>query len=142
MYGCITSSLFTMDANIYKQINDQDETTNEITRRWVIDKNIKCLVHPIRESGGSTTSDNKTFNKEYDEELEVKMHTMEKISKRSRVSDIKNSQSNQYLYLEIDKISEPNTIFEVYSTHPVFDLFGNLQYYENHLRRTTTQKND
>lgn len=141
MYGCLQGSVFTMTADIYSQIQEQDENTNAITRRWVLMKNIQCSIVPIRESGGSATSDNKTFGKDYIEELEVKMYTLEKLSKRWRISGIKNSQK-QELYTEIDRISEPSTIFEVYASHPVFDMFGNVQYFENHLKRTQVQSND
>ena len=141
MYGCLQGSVFTMTADIYSQISDQDESTNAITRRWVILKNIPCSVIPIRESGGSATSDNKTFGKNYIEELEVKMYTLEKLSKRWRVSGIKNSKKED-LYTELDRISEPSTIFEVYASHPIFDMYGNVQYFENHLKRTQVQSND
>lgn len=141
MYGCLQGSVFTMTADIYYQISDQDESTNAIIRRWVILKNISCSVIPIRESGGSATSDNKTFGKNYIEELEVKMYTLERLSKRWRVSGIKNAQKED-LYTELDRISEPSTIFEVYASHPIFDMYGNIQYFENHLKRTQVQSND
>ncbi len=141
MYGCIRSSLFSMSAEILHQIKDQDSDTNEITRRWVVLKPISCAIIPITESGGSATSDNKIFSKEYIEELEIKMHTSEQLSKRWRVTSIKNS-SKKELYKEIDRISQPNTIFEVYASHPIVDLFGNVQYYENHLKRVMVQSND
>lgn len=141
MYGCIRSSLFSMSAEILHQIKDQDSDTNEITRRWAVLKPISCAIIPITESGGSATSDNKIFSKEYIEELEIKMHTSEQLSKRWRVTSIKNS-SKKELYKEIDRISQPNTIFEVYASHPIVDLFGNVQYYENHLKRVMVQSND
>lgn len=130
-----------MTADIYHQLTDQDENTGEIKRRWVTLKTIQCLVVPIRESGGSATSDNKVFDKQYTEELEVKLHTSEKLNKRWRVSSIKNIKGIS-LYTEIDRISNPDTIFEVYASHPIFDIFGNIQYYENHLKRVQVQLND
>ena len=141
MYGCIQKSVFNMNADIYYQIESQDPDTNEIDRRWVLLKNIQCMINPIRESGGSATSDNKYFSKEYTEDLETKMHTINQLSKRWRVSNIKNN-SGVSLYKEIDRVSQPDTIFEVYSSHPILDIFGNIQYYENHLRRTQVQNND
>jgi hypothetical protein len=141
MYGCLQSSVFNMTADIYYQIESQDPSTNEIDRRWSLLKNISCAINPIRESGGSATSDNKYFSKEYTEDLETKMYSMEQLSKRWRVSGIKNN-SGTALYKEIDRISSPDTIFEVYASHPILDIFGNIQYYENHLRRTTVQSND
>jgi hypothetical protein len=130
-----------MTASVYHQITDQDENNNSIKRKWVILKNISCSVVPIRESGGSATSDNKIFTKEYKEELEIKMHSGEKLSKRWRVSDIRNNNMEE-LYKEIDRVSMPSTIFEVFASHPIFDIFGNIQYYENHLKRVMVQSND
>ena len=141
MYGCVTSSIFTMNANIYYQLKDQDESTKEIKRRWVFHKKVSCSISPIKETGSTSTSDNKSFGKDYIEELETKMYTSERLSKRWRVSNIKNSQGNS-IYIEIDRISEPDTIFEVYSSHPILDMFGNIQYYENHLKRVSVQQND
>ena len=141
MYGCIQNSVFNMTADVFYQITSQDENTNEIDRRWVILKNIKCSINSIRESGGSATSDNKYFSKEYTEDLETKMYTSEQLSKRWRVSNVKNN-SGLSLYKEVDRVSTPDTIFEVYASHPILDMFGNIQYYENHLRRTMVQDND
>jgi hypothetical protein len=141
MYGCIQNSLFSMSAEILSQIKDQDPDTNEILRRWVVLKSIKCSVLPIKETGASSTSDNKTFSKEYTEELEVKLHTSEQLSKRWRITNILNSDKKQ-LYCEIDRVSKPSTIFEVYASHPTFDIFGNIQYYENHIKRVSVQSND
>lgn len=140
MYGCIQSSLFTMTADLYEQLTEQEETTNAIVRRWILSKNIQCSVIPIKETGSSISSDNKNFGKDYVEELEIKLRTTEKLSKRWRVSGIKNNQKKE-LYLEIDKVSSPDTIFEVVSSHPTFDIFGNIQYYESHLKRTQVQLN-
>lgn len=141
MYGCIQNSIFTMRADVYHQLNDQDEITNEIIRRWTLLKTVPCMISPIRESGGSATSDNKMFDKDYLEELETKMYTSEQLSKRWRVSNISNN-ANQSIYNEIDRISNPSTMFEVYSSHPIIDMFGNIQYYENHLKRVFVQEND
>lgn len=141
MYGCISSSLFNMNAEILYQITSQDESTNAIERRWETLKNINCSIIAIKETGGSITSDNKSFDKEYIEELELKMYTSEQLSKRWRVTNIKTF-SNKNIYKEIDRISQPSTIFEVFSSHPIIDMFGNIDYYENHLKRASVQAND
>ena len=141
MYGCIQGSIFTMNAEVLYQITEQDEVTNEISRRWATLKFIKCSILPINESGGSSTSDNKSFSKEYIEELETKMYTKEQLSKRWRISNIKNK-DNVEIYKEIDRVSAPNTVFEVHGSHPIIDMFGNIQYYENHLKRVQVQPND
>ena len=139
MYGCIQSSLYNMTADVYEQKTHQDPSTNEIKRDWYLSNTIPCLIVPIKESGGSATSDNKVFNVEYIEELEIKMYTSKRLSKRWRISGIKNNQ-RESMYTEIDRAADPDTTFEVFASHPIFDLFGNIQYYENHLKRTQVQK--
>lgn len=138
MYGCIQSSVYNMTADIYKQKTKQDAETFEIKRSWHLLENIPCMIVPIRESGGSATSDNKVFRSEYIEELEIKMYTSKRLSKRWRVAGIKNF-NRESLYTEIDKVSDPDTVFEVFASHPIFDIFGNIQYFENHLKRTQVQ---
>lgn len=141
MYGCIQSSIFIMNVDIYQQTTEQNEVTNEISRKWAFFKNIPCSVSPIRESGGSATSDNKIFSKEYIEELETKIYTMQQLSKRWRATNIKNIKGES-VYNEMDRTTAPPTIFEVYSSHPILDIFGNVQYYENHLKRVMVQEDD
>lgn len=130
-----------MKAEVLHQTTSQDVSTNAINRNWVILKIIPCQVIPIKETGSTSTSDNKTFSKEYSEELQTKIYTLDPLSKRWRVSNIKNN-SDVSIYQEIDRVSSPPTIFEVYGSHPVLDIFGNVQYYESHLRRVQVQSND
>lgn len=141
MYGCISGSTFAMTAEVLYQISEQEQETNAIVRRWVILKNIKCNAKTIKETGASVLSDTKTFDKTFNEELEIKINTLEKLSKRWRVTSIKNS-NGEKIFTEIDRISNPDTIFEVFSSKPIFDIFGNITHYENHLRRTSVQSND
>lgn len=138
MYGCIQSSLYNMTAELYEQKTSQDQSTFEIKREWQLYDIIPCMIVPIRESGGSATSDNKVFTAEYIEELEIKMYTSKRLSKRWRVSAIKNN-NRESMYTEIDRASDPDTVFEVFASHPIFDIFGNVQYYENHLKRVQVQ---
>lgn len=141
MYGCISNSTLTMTAEVLYQISGQDEQTNAIVRRWTHLKNIKCNAQSIKETGASVISDNKSSGMKFQEDQEIKIFTSERLSKRWRISSIKNSHGTS-LFTEIDRVSSPDTIFEVYASKPVFDMFGNVSYYDNHLRRVTVQSND
>jgi hypothetical protein len=46
------------------------------------------------------------------------------------------------LFIEIDKIDQPDTIFEVTSSHAVLDPFGKISYYESTIHRVKVQDND
>ena len=46
------------------------------------------------------------------------------------------------VFLEPDRISLDDTIFDVISNHPVLDPFGHIAYYEINLQRAQVQNND
>jgi hypothetical protein len=143
MYRCITGSMYTMSAGLYIQSSYQDELTGKIVRSWDKDGTIRCLVVAIKEVGAASKADAKRFEDGgvYKEILDIRMHTPIPLSKRWRISDIKDS-SGDYPYLEMELNGSPPTIFEVYGSHPMFDVIGRVQYYDNFLRRVAVQDND
>lgn len=141
------ASIMNMTAQIYGQQNVQDTDTGAISRQWVYKKTIQCKIEPIQARGTNTKGDNKTFDTGdgavagYDEGLQLKMKTLELLSKRSRIIAIKSSDGQQ-VFIEIDKIDQPDTIFEVTSSHAVLDPFGKISYYESTIHRVKVQDND
>ena len=141
------SSIMNMTADVYKQKNTQDANTGSITREWAYDHTIQCKVEPIQSRGTSTRGDNKTFTPanngqgQYDERLQLKIKCLELLSKRSRIHYIK-SNDGQQVFVEIDKYGDPDSIFEVTSSHAVLDPFGKVSYYEANLQRVSVQTND
>jgi hypothetical protein len=141
------ASIMNMTAQVYGQQNVQDTDTGAISRQWVFKKTIQCKLEPIQARGTNTKGDNKTFDTsnnaagDYNEGLQLKMKTLELLSKRSRIVAIRSSDGNQ-VFLEIDKIDQPDTIFEVTSSHAVLDPFGKISYYESTIHRVSVQDND
>jgi hypothetical protein len=136
-----------MKVDIYKQQNFQDPGTGAISREWVYEKTINCKVEPLKAKGTSTKGDNKVFGTgqnaqaEYSEGLQIKLKCTELLSKRWRVTTIRSS-DNQQVFVEIDKYNQPDTVFEVMSSHAVLDPFGKISYYEATLIRVQVQDND
>jgi len=134
-------------AHIYGQQNVQDENTGAISRQWVYKKTIKCKIEPVKITSTSSRGDNKNFNTAqnsqagYTEGLQLKIKSPELISKRSRLSNIRSSDGKQ-VFVEIDKIDQPDTIFEVTASHAVLDPFGKVSYYEVVVQRVSVQDND
>lgn len=141
----VIASIMNIKADIYKQQNYQDPNTKAIIREWVYDKTIQCKIEPVKVSGASTRGDNKKFGVgvegDYNEKLQLKIKTLELLSKRWRIENIRSSDGKQ-IYVEIDKIDVPDTKFEVTSSHAVTDPFGKIAYYEAVLLRTQVQDND
>ena len=135
-------SVLNMSADIYTQQNAQDPDTGAIKRSWVYLKTIQCKVSPVRMRGASTKSDNKSFGNtsdlNYDEKVQLKMYCFELISKRWRIENIRTS-NNAPVFIEIDKINNPDTKFEVTASHAILDPFGKIAYYEAVLLRTELQ---
>lgn len=141
----IMSSIMNMSADIYKEQNFQDPNTKAIIRKWSYSNTIICKVEPVKVAGSSTRTDNKKFTStkegDYTEKLQLKIKTNLLLSKRWRIQNIKTSDGKP-VFIEIDKIDTPNTIFEVTSSHPVLDPFGRIVYYEAVLLRVQVQDDD
>jgi hypothetical protein len=141
------SSIMNMTAQVYKQQNKQDSNTGAVIREWAYDHTIQCKVEPISAKGASTRGDNKTFmpsdkaQGQYNENLQLKVKCLELLSKRSRIHYIRSSDGQQ-VYVEIDKYGDPDSIFEVTSSHAVLDPFGKVSYYETNVQRVPVQNND
>lgn len=139
-------SIMNMKADIYIQKNAQEKTTGSITREWVYDETIICKVEPIKSGGASTRGDSKTFAKTgsaegYAEKLQLRVKTLTLLSKRWRLQNVKSSDGHS-VFVEMDRIGDPDMIFEIFSSHPVLDPFGKVAYYEAVLQRVPVQTDD
>jgi hypothetical protein len=143
----LVASIMNMTAEVYIQQNTQNADTGAISREWVYKKELPCKIEPISSSGAGTKADGKNFsttqsgNTVYNEGLDLKMKSMDLMSKRWRITNIRSSDGRQ-VFVEIDKIDQPNTIFEVVSSHAVLDPFGRISYYETTIQRVNVQDND
>lgn len=140
VYGGVALGLLNMSADLYYQQNEQDQATGAIKRTWSYDKSIICHIDIISSQGASTPDNDKSFGQQYVQEEKVRMKTKERLTKRMRITNIRN-RSGQLLFQEFDQIDSPATIFEVESHHPRFDPFGNVLYFETNLRRVSVQTN-
>jgi hypothetical protein len=141
----LISSIMNMTAEVYVQQNIQDPNSGFMSRQWNYDKTIQCKIEPIKSSGASTRGDSKTFDKGIDggyaEKLQLKVKSLELLSKRWRINNIRSSDGQQ-VFVEIDRYNQPDSIFEVFSSHPVLDPFGKVSYFEATLQRVPVQHND
>lgn len=141
----VVASIMNMKADVYKQQNAQDPNTGAVIRQWVYQKTIQCKVEPIKVGGASTRGDNRVYatNAEgaYTEKMQLKIKGLELMSKRWRIENIRSSDGKQ-VYVEIDKVDQPDTKFEVTSSHAILDPFGKISYYEAVVTRVQVQDDD
>ena len=141
VYGNVSIALLNMTADVYIQQNSQDPVTGQIKREWVFSKKIPCHIDIISSEGASTPDNNKKFGEVYVQEERFRLKTKERLSKRTRLTNLKN-RSGEVVFLENDQIDTPPTIFEIDSHHPRLDPLGNVLYYESNLRRAGVQSNE
>lgn len=127
-----------MTADIYIQQQSQDLVHGTINREWVFSKRIPVHIDIVSGIGANTPDNNKSFGVIYTEEEKILMKSKDPLSKRFRVTAIKN-RAGEMLFVEQDKIDSPPTIFEINSYHPRLDPLGNILYYESNLRRVGVQ---
>jgi hypothetical protein len=140
-YGNVSVALLNMTADVYLQQNRQDPTTGQIKREWIFDRKIICHVDIISSEGASTPDNNKNFGEKYSQEEKFRLKTKERLSKRTRLTNLKN-RSGEVIFIENDQIDTPPTIFEIESHHPRLDPLGNVLYFESNLRRVGVQSNE
>jgi hypothetical protein len=138
MYGGIRDGLLNMTCDVYVQRQTQDLDHGGIKRNWVFDKKITCHIDIISSTGANTPDNNKDFGFIYFEEEKIRLKTKDPLSKRHRISNLKN-RAGEVVFIENDKIDSPPTIFEIVSYHPRLDPFGNILFYESNLRRVGVQ---
>ena len=145
MLNSFVGSIMNMSVEVYKQQNTQVPGTGAISRQWVYDRTINCKAEPMSGGGVSSKSENKSFGKGqdggYSEKLHLKVKTLTLLSKRWRLQNIKSSDGKQ-VFVELDKYDQPDSIFEVISSHAVLDPFGKVSYFEAVLQRVQIQNND
>lgn len=144
MINSIIGSIMNMKCDVYIQQNAQSSSGN-ITREWVYDKTIDCKVEPLKTGGALGRGDNKTFehsdNNSYSERFQLKVKSPIPISRRSRISSIRDIAGN-VIYKELDRYNQPDMIFDVTANHAEIDPLGRVSYYETTIQRVEVQYND
>jgi hypothetical protein len=101
MINSLTGSIMNMKCDIYTQQNSQT-SSGAIQRSWVYHTTIDCRIEPIKGGKSVNTADNKSFDKDYEENLELKLKSATPLSKRYRITAIK-SNNGEIIYKEIDR---------------------------------------
>ena len=119
MFPSFIASIMNIKSDIYIQQNVQDPNTGFINRQWVYNDTVICKIEPMKTSNASSRSENKTFDKSgqggYQEKLQLRVKTLIPLSKRWRIGNIRSS-DNKQIYIEMDMIDSPDTLFEIFSS--------------------------
>ena len=133
-----------MKCDIYVQQNKQTISGN-VSREWVYSKTINCKIEPLKTGNAMGRGDNKVFehgdDNSYYEKFQLKMKSPISITRRARISSIRDNAGNG-VYKEMDRLNQPDMIFDVTASHAEIDPLGKISYYAVTLQRIDVQHND
>jgi hypothetical protein len=136
----LATSLMPMKLDIYLQLDTQDENTGAIKKEWVYTRTVPCSAKGIVSNSGSGRSgDKQTFNNKYTNEQMLEIRTPEQITYREKISNIRDMAGN-VVWKEINYPNNTSTVFEVISSTPITDPFGNVLAYNSVAKRSENQE--
>jgi hypothetical protein len=129
---------YAMLADIYRVQQKRDENTGEIKREWLYAETVPCLAKSIISSGVRTPSNDRTIDNRYVIEEIIKINTVEKLSRNSKITNIRDLKG-QVLWEEAEVLNNPPTMFSIVGSTPIVDAFGQILEYETTLQRSEIQ---
>ena len=135
----LATSLMPMKLDICLQMDTQDEKTGAIKKEWIFTRSVPCSAKGIISNSGSGRSgDKQTFNNRYVNEQMLEIRTVDQINYREKVTNIRDMAGN-IVWKELDYPTNTPTVFEIISSTPITDPFGNVLAYNSVAKRSENQ---
>ena len=136
----ILDSILYMKADVYKQIDSQDQNTGAIKKEWMFYKTIDCHAKGIVSNSGTARGiDKQNFDNRYSNEQIIQLRTSVKINLREKITNICDSE-NKVIWTELNFPTESPTVFEVIGITPIMEPFGSVIGYNAILKRSENQQ--
>lgn len=130
MYRCLTSSKYTMKADLYRQQKSVDNS-GQIVRQWQMIESFECYVYAV-ESTGAAFAARERFGSTWSYDIYARMSTEKKLALGDRITSVRDS-SGSPLWTDIDG---NDIIFNVTGVAPKTTPFGSLLEFDVMLNRT------
>lgn len=129
-----------MKLDIYLQLDNQDEDTGFIKKEWIFTRSVVCSAKGIiSNSGSGRGGDKQIMNTKYINEQMLEIRTEQPITYREKITNIRDM-SNNIIWKEINYPNNTPTVFEIISSTPITDPFGNVLAYNSVAKRSENQK--
>ena len=133
----LTTSLMPMKLDIYIQIDAQDENTGAIKKDWMFTRSAECSAKGMISKTG--TGDKQVFSNRYSNEQMLEIRTIDQITYREKITNVRDMNGN-VVWKEINYPNSTPTVFEVISSTPITDPFGNVLAYNSVAKRSENQE--
>ena len=128
-----------MKADIYLQLDTQDENTGSIKKEWIFTRTVQCSAKGIvSNSASARTGDKQVLSNRYSNEQKLEIRTPEQITYREKITNIRDMNGN-VIWKEINYPNNTPTVFEVIGSTPITDPFGNVLAYNSVAKRSENQ---
>lgn len=135
----LVASVMSMRLDVYRQVDTQDPNTGAIKKQWMYYKSLPCHAKGIISNSATRgNGDVQTMGNKYLNEQLIQVRTMEKLTIREKISNIRNK-DGIVIWTELDSPSNTPTIFEVKGTTPLTDPFGTILAYNSVMKRSENQ---
>ena len=139
MYDLIDSVL-SMQLDVYRQTEIQDQDTGAIKREWNYHRTLDCHAKGVISNSATTrSSDKQVFSNKYMNDQIIQVRTSEKLTMREKVTNVRDAAGN-VIWAESNFPTETPTVFEVIGTTPVTDPFGNVIAFNSSMKRSENQQ--
>jgi hypothetical protein len=136
----LVESLLSMKLDVYRQVDSQDPNTGAIKKEWTFFKTVNCHAKGvISNSATARGSDSQTFSNKYKNEQIVQIRTMDRLTTREKITNIRDSGDN-VIWKELDFPSDTPTVFEIIGTTPLTDPFGKTIGFNSSVMRSENQQ--
>jgi len=136
----LATSLMSMKADIYLQLDTQDENTGSIKKEWIFTRTVQCSAKGIvSNSASSRSGDKQVLSNKYSNEQKLEIRTPEQITYREKVTNIRDMNGN-IIWKEINYPNNTPTVFEIIGSTPITDPFGNVLAYNSVAKRSENQE--
>ena len=136
----VVGAAFTMNMDVYRQYDEQDPNTGAITKNWNYYQTVPCYAKGIISNSATARSgDRQVFNNRYDSKQIIEVRTLEKLSIREKISNIR-TEHGEVIWTELNYPTNSPTVFEVVGTTPMTDPFGDVLAWNSVLTRSENQQ--
>lgn len=136
----LVDSVLSMKMDVYRQIENQDVDTGAIIKEWIYYKTVDCSAKGVISNSSSTrTNSIQSFGNKYTLEEIMQVRTVEKLTFREKVTNIRDSKNNP-IWTELNSPNNTPTVFEIIGSTPLTDGFGNVIAYNSVAKRSENQR--
>lgn len=137
--GCFLSAGYAFYADVYTKKRTRDEVTGQLDYKWQLWKTVDCLISPFVSTSFKAQGTTEVFGSEYEKQSFLKMLTKENIGRNVQITNIRQKDTGEVVYCEIELRGAPATWYNSNGSSPVLDPFGRVVEWDTLIHRAEEQ---